>query len=73
MGGRFSGEIARVELGDGGLEVVEIENDDRCDPLVAIDLDDREHLDEERVGPLVATRESVMLEGEALCACRDDR
>ena len=31
--------------------VVEVEHDDRRDPLVGVDLDDAEHLDEERVGP----------------------
>ena len=29
MGGRFAGEVARIELGDGGIEVVEVEHDDQ--------------------------------------------
>ena len=35
----FAGEVAGVELGDGGLEVVEVEDDNRPDPLVGVDLD----------------------------------
>ena len=52
--------VSGVELRDGGVDVVGVENDDRRHPLVGIDLDDREHLDAERVGPLVASRKSVM-------------
>ena len=54
VGGRFAGEVSGVELGDGSVDVVGVENDDRRHPLVGIDLDDCEHLDAERVGPLVA-------------------
>ena len=42
VGGRFAGEVPRVELGDGGVEVVEVERDDRRDPVVGVDLDDVE-------------------------------
>ena len=31
---RFAGEVPRVELGDGGVEVVEVEHDDRRDLIV---------------------------------------
>ena len=34
VGGRFAGEVPRVELGDGGVEVVEVEHDDRRDLIV---------------------------------------
>ena len=34
VGGRFAGEVARIELGDGGVEVVEVEHDDRHDLVV---------------------------------------
>ena len=54
VGGRFAGEVPGVELGDGGVEVVEVEHDDRHDPLVGVDLDDVEDLGVERLGPLVA-------------------
>ena len=73
VGCRLAGDVSGVELRDGGVEVVDVEHDNRRHPLVGIDLDDCEHLDAERVGPLVASRKSVMSQGEALCACRDDR
>ncbi len=50
-----------------------VEDDDRRHPLVGVDLDDCEQLDAERVGPLIASRKSVLSEGEALCARRNDR
>ncbi len=34
VGGRFAGEVPRIELGDGGVEVVELENDECCDLIV---------------------------------------
>src|ERR1700733_6056468 len=37
MGGRFAGEVAGIELGDGGVEVVEVERDHCYDPLVDVD------------------------------------
>ena len=40
VGGRFAGEIPGFELRDGGVEVVEVERDERHDPLVGVDLDD---------------------------------
>ena len=42
VGGRFAGDIAGVELGEGGVEVVEVERDVRHDPLVGVDLRDAE-------------------------------
>ena len=42
------------------------------DPLVGVDLDDAEHLGVERLGPLIAAREAVTTEGEALPAGRND-
>ncbi len=44
MGGRFAGEVAGVELREGGVEVVEVEHDARHDPSVGVDLDDAEQL-----------------------------
>ena len=44
----------------------------RRDPLVGVDLDDAEHLGVERLGPLVAAREAVTTEDEALPAGRND-
>ena len=48
VGGRFAGEVAGVELLEGGVDVVEVERDARRDPVVGVDLDDAEHLDAER-------------------------
>ena len=31
VGGRFAGEVSGIELGDGGIEIVELEQDDRRD------------------------------------------
>jgi hypothetical protein len=39
VGCRFAGEVACVELGDGGVKVVGVECDERRDPLVGVDLD----------------------------------
>ena len=40
VGGRFAREVSGIELREGGVDVVEVEHDDRCDPLVGVDLDD---------------------------------
>ena len=40
IGGRFTGKVSGVELGEGGVDVVEVEGDARHDPLVSVDLDD---------------------------------
>ena len=39
VGGRFASDIAGIELRDGGVEVVEVERDERRDPVVGVDLD----------------------------------
>ena len=46
--GRFAGEVAGIELRDGGVDVFEVEHDQRRDPLVGVDLDDAEDLGMER-------------------------
>ena len=40
VSGGFACDIAGFELGDSRVEVFEVEQDDRRDPLVAVDLDD---------------------------------
>ncbi len=40
MGGRFAGEVAGVEFGEGGVDVVGVEHDVRRDPPVGVDLGD---------------------------------
>ena len=37
--GHSAGDVTRVELRDGGIEVVEVERDEREDPLLGVDLD----------------------------------
>ena len=44
VGGRFAGEVSGIELREGGVDVVDVEHDDRRDPLVGVDLDDVERL-----------------------------
>jgi len=50
VGRRFAGEVPRVEFGDGGLEVVEVEHDDRRDSPVGVELDDNRGIDLSRTG-----------------------
>ena len=57
---RFAGEVSGVELLDGGVDVVEVEHDERRDPLVGVDLDDVEHLGVELRRALVADARSVI-------------
>ena len=40
VGGSFAGEVSGVELLEGGVDVVEIERDERRDPFAGVDLDD---------------------------------
>ena len=47
---RFAGEVSGVEFLEGGIDVVEVEHDTRHDPLVGVDLDDAEGIDDERLG-----------------------
>ena len=42
VGCRFAGEVAGIELLEGGVEVVEVERDECHDPLVGVDLNDVE-------------------------------
>ena len=62
VGGGFAGEVAGVEFGEGGVDVVEVEHDARRDPLVGVDLDDAEHLGAERLWAFVVARETVATE-----------
>ena len=63
VGGRFAGEVSGVEFREGGVDVVEVERDDRDDPLVGVDLDEAEPLDVECLGTLVTARGSGYDEG----------
>jgi len=39
VGGRLAGEVSRIELCEGGANVVGVERDERRDPLVDVDVD----------------------------------
>ena len=56
MNCRFSCKISGIELRDGGVEIFEVEHDDRRD-LIFVDLDDAEHIGEESPGPCVVARD----------------
>ena len=74
VGGRFAGEVAGVEFGEGGVDVVEVEHDARRHPVVGVDLDDAEHLgDGTRSGRWSRPEKRDTTEGEALPAGRDRR
>ncbi len=71
VGCRFAGEISGIELGDGVVEVVQLEYDKRSDLIVRVDFDDAQHLRGELRGPATADRGAR--EDEALAAdCDDD-
>ncbi len=57
---------------EGGVDVVEVEQEAGRDPLVGVDLGEAEHLSVERLGPLIAPEETVTAENEALRTGRDD-
>ena len=49
VSGRFAGEVASIELGDRGFQVVELEHYKRHDPLVGVDLDEVKNLTSNRL------------------------
>ncbi len=49
---RLACEVSGIELGEGGVDVVDVEHDYRRDPIVRVDLGDGENLGVERVGPV---------------------
>ena len=68
----FACEVSGVELLEGGVDVVGIEDDGRPDPVVGIDLNEAKYLREEHLGPLIA-READTREDEAFPAGRQRR
>ncbi|MCV7332020.1 hypothetical protein H7J81_18120 [Mycobacterium cookii] len=70
VAGRFADEVSGVEFSYGRVEVVEVESNQRHDPLVGADFRDAEHLGAKRVRPLVSTRKHGTSEHEALPANR---
>src|ERR1700722_17049795 len=65
MGGRFSRGVPGIELGEGTVDVVKVERDERDHPLVVVDLEDAEHLGEKWYGPVIAAREAETREDQA--------
>ena len=65
----FAGEVTGIELGDRGLEVVEVEHDGRRDTAVEVDLGEDERLGEEPL-LLVVKGDARTSEGEAVPAGR---
>ncbi len=72
VGGRFAGEVPGVELFEGGVDVVEVEHDDRRDLSSASISTDVEDLVVERLGSLVSTRVAGTSEDEVRAASRND-
>ena len=64
--GAFAGEVTGVEFLEGGVEVVEVERDCRCDPLVGVDLDDVQDIEAELLGLPTAARESSTSEDDVI-------
>ena len=60
-----------LELGDGGIDVVEVEYDVAAISFVGVDLDDAERIDMERLGLAVAARKRCE-RGRGAPAGRDD-
>src|ERR1700744_630197 len=68
----LAGEVSGIEFGEGGVDVVEVENDDRLYPLVGVDLVKAQRLAVEHLGRLVAGRPSETTEEKTLPASRDN-
>src|SRR6478752_2465339 len=64
--GAFAGEVTGVEFLEGGVEVVEVERDCRCDPFVGVDLDDVQDIEAELLGLPTAARESSASEDDVI-------
>src|SRR5215208_6421901 len=72
MGGGFACEVSRIELREGTLDVVVVEDDVRRNPSVGVDLDDAEHLDAELPVPDVSIRGVDTHERETFTSRRED-
>ena len=70
MGGGFAGEVAGVEFFEGGVDVVDVEHDNRRNPLVGVDLHDGEKLGKKGFDPFA--RQSKTCEGKVPAARRQD-
>jgi hypothetical protein len=72
VGGRFAGEVAGVELFERGVDVVDVEWDERNDPVVCVHFEDVKDIAQERLGSLISTPVAGSTEGEAFSAGRND-
>ncbi len=68
----FPGEILSIEFRCGGVDVVDVEQGERRDLVVGVDLDDVEQIGVEPFGPLVLARETGMYEDQPLAAGGND-
>jgi hypothetical protein len=69
---RFAREVPGIEFLEGGVDVVDLEHDERRDLVVGVDLDNVEQFGEEGLGALIPGRETGMDEDEGLAAGGDD-
>ena len=70
VGRRLAGEVAGFEFRDGGVEVFEVERNDRRDPLVVVDHDHVKRIVLNRLG--IAAGGANTCEDETLAADCDD-
>ena len=73
VGGRFASEISSVEFVECSVDVVDVEQEARRDPVVCVDLDDAEHFTVKRLGSLISARQSESSEDKALATGCNDR
>ena len=73
VGRRFAGEVVGIELGDGGVEVVEVEYDSGHHHPVGVDLIDFQRFYAERIWPRVLLLESHVAEAETIASQSDRR
>ncbi len=71
MGGGFASGITRVEFGDGGVEVVDVEHEATCIPVFFVDFDNAEELHTQGIGLLIVSRKAGTIKEDALSADRD--
>ena len=64
---RLARQVAGVEFGKGGVDVIDVEHDKSNGPVLGVDLGEAEHLSVKRLGPLVEPEETVTAESKAFC------
>ena len=61
VGGGFASEVPGLEFLEAGVDVVDVENDDRCDPLVGVDLKDLKSIGLNCLGLAAQARRSLRM------------